>query len=541
MSEEKKGGLFSNLQESIFSKPLKQKGIYEKTDAADDTAEDAVSPPAEPSSAAKPDNPFATGTDHLSANDSENMQNVAPSSEKTENRDARVLVQIDVTQLSAEILVEAPSGEGQPLSKEMLSEAIAKAGISFGIKEEGLEELLKPTYDKSIVIARGIPPRDGQDGVCKELYPRTMEATVLENEDGTVDYKELGLITDLPAGTVICEVYPPSEGMPGTSVQGKTLKPRSGQRAVPPIGEGTRLSPDGKKVETTVGGNLVFRNGHFTVDTVYRVQDIDYDVGNIAFSGDVQVNGDMADGFEIHSGGNIFLHGRVGNVVLEAKGNITIEKGINGTGKAEVTAGKSIEAGFIENSIVRAGENITSGSIINSTVECEGDILVTEKHGIICGGKVTALGSVKAKVIGNESNTPTNITVGITPSLLKERKKYVDQLTDVTKHIDEMQKNTVYIEKMIAQEREIPQERIQLLQRTKLTLPITEKKREQLTAAIKEIEDKMNASGNSTVSAKTLYPPTRINIGTLNISCTETRYNTTVYMNKEGDLVFGNL
>ena len=534
MSEEKKGGLFSNIQESIFSKPAVQKGLYEQPDPAQADA-DTNEPAPEP--ATKPVNPFATGT--TEADGTDNAAPVEPEGE--EDRDAKVYVEVDVTQLSAEIFAEPPAGDGAPLTQEMVSSAIAKAGVTYGLNEKNLAELLKPTYDKRIVLARGIPPKDGQDGVCKELYPRTAEATVREKEDGTVNYKELGIINDLPTGSVICEIFPPSEGIPGTSVQGKTLKPRTGQKAIPPMGEGTRLSADGKKVETTVGGNLVFRNNHFTVDTVYRVQDIDYDVGNITFSGDVQVNGDMADGFEIHSGGNITLHGRVGNAVLDAQGDILIEKGINGTGKAEVIAGKNLRAGFIENSNIRAGESIVSGSIINSTVECEGDIDITEKHGIICGGKVTAMGSVKAKVIGNESNTPTYVSVGITPSLLKERKKYMDQLADVKKHIEEMQKNTAYIEKMLSQQREIPQERIQLLQRTKMTLPITEKKRDQLETSIKEIEEKMASSGNSTVQAKLLYPPTRISIGTLSISCTEKKQNTMVYVNKEGDLVFGTL
>ncbi len=545
MSEENKGGLFSQKRESIFSKHSPSKGLFEKPDPQEAPAE---APSARPSK-----NPFATGTDETPPQDNvpekpEETEAASPeetgaeadrNKASTGAQDAFVKLIVAPDSMTAAIVVDPPREGGQHLTRDMLDAALSKAKIVYGIQEEGLQRLLLPTYDTSIEVALGTPAVDGENGVCKELYARVREAKITEKEDGSVDYKELGLICDLPAGTVICELTLPTDGQNGTNIQGRELKARAGKKAVPPIGEGTRLSEDGLKVTTTVTGNLVFRNGRFTVDEVFRVQDVDYDVGNIHFSGDVVVQGEIQDGFEIRAGGNISLHGRVGSVVLDAKGNINIEQGINGTGKAEITAAKNVNAGFIENCLVRAGGNIVAGSIINSTVECEGDIDVTSKHGTIVGGKITAFGSIKAKEIGNESNTPTLVTVGITPRLLKERKKLQDQLADVTKYIDEMTKNTLYIEKLMEQQREIPQDRIQLLQRTKVALPITEKKKEQLEATLKEVEEKIESSTGSTITARIIYPPTRITIGKLSMSLNEVRNSARVYISQQGELTVG--
>ncbi len=538
MRDDQKEGLFSTQKESIFSRHTRSKGLFEKQEAPEETPA-APAPPAS-------HNPFATGTDTPppdpeapeeapAAEGPAAAQEGPAGSEKSAN--VRLIMAPD--NMTAAIVVDPPEEGGQPLTREMLDAALAKGKIVYGIQEEGLARLLLPSYDTSVEVARGTPAVDGENGSCKELYAREREATITEKEDGSVDYKELGMICDLPAGSVICEITLPTEGTSGTNIQGRELKARAGKKAMPPLGEGTRVSDDGLKAITTVSGNLVFRGGRFTVDEVFRVQDVDYDIGNIQFSGDVVVSGEVQDGFEIRAGGNITLQGRVGSATLEAKGNIHIEQGINGTGKAEITAAKNVNAGFIENCLVRAGENVVAGSIINSTVECEGDIDVTSKHGTIVGGKITAFGSIKAKEIGNESNTPTLVTVGITPRLLKERKRLQDQLADVTKYIEEMTKNTLYIEKMVEQQREIPQERIQLLQRTKLALPITEKKREQLNAALKEVEEKIESSTGSTITAKIIYPPTRITIGKLSMSLNEVRNSARVFISHQGELTVG--
>lgn len=501
---------------SIFSQPIQPAGMF-TPEAVEATTEARTE--AQPKSS----NPFATGTNAADAPAGE----AAPRSEADE--DARVLVQIDAKRMQASVLVDSPAGAGRPVDEAMLSEAIKAAGVVYGLNTEALARVLAPTYNTPVIIAEGTPPENGRDGACTELFEREPTAKPVEFEDGSIDHRQLGLVRDVSPGTVICEMVQPTEGTPGTTVLGEEVKAIPGKKVAAPVGEGTRLSEDGTQVLATLQGNLCWRNSHFVVDTVYRVDDVDYDVGNIVFSGDVQVNGQMHDGFEIHAGGTVTVQGSVGNVVIEAAGDIKIDKGINGTGQARIETRKTLTTGFIENCNVKAGEKIVASSLINSNVECEGDVEITQGKGIICGGKLMVSGSVTAKEVGNESNTLTAITLGVTPSLLAERKKTVDRLGEVSKHIDEMVKNSNYIEKLMSVGKPVPEERVQMLRASRIQLPLSEKKRDQLQGKLDDIDTQLSEASTSTLSAKTIFPPTRVTIGKYSASVAEVETNCRVY------------
>ncbi len=506
--------------EGLFQKSHEQKGLYE----ADAMAASQTEPIP---SAAKSDNPFQVGTD-------------APAEDEPlqagKKCDARVRVRVSATTLVALVSVDAPEFGGQEVSREQIENSLAHAGVVFGILEEGIAQLLQPLYETEVIIAKGQAAVDGEDGICDELFPRDVKTSFVEKEDGTVNYKELGLIQDVRVGTVVCRITPPTKGTPGTNVLGKPIGVKEGKKALPPVGVGIRVTEDGSQAVTSVAGNLVFKGGRFTVEESLRISEVNYDIGNITFSGDVHVTGDVLDGFEIRSDKNIKLSGRVGNVVLHAKGDIHLEHGINGTGKAEVVAGKSVHAGFIENSHVVAGEDVITGSIIHSTVECEGSIHVTDGRGIISGGKITAFGSIEANEIGNDSYTHNYITVGITPKLVHQRVQLLDQIADLEKSIDEMTKNATYVEQTLALHRPVSEERIALLQRTRIALPISQRKLEQLQKQLLEIEEKMESYSDSFITANLIYPPTRVSIGNHHKNIESTCHSVRVFMDSKNEL-----
>ncbi len=454
-------------------------------------------------------------------------------------RDAVIHVTMDKDRMKAEMLIDAPEGEGKPATIADIYAALRKENVVYGLDEAALASLGTPLYGQTVVVAVGTPAQNGVDGSYEEIFPQQIEKKFAQRKDGTLNFKELGLIRDVPAGTTICNITLPTPGVEGKNILGQVLKAREGRRVLAPAGEGVHLTEDGLRLVAVNSGHLVFRAGRWCVDKVYSVTDIDLDVGNITFSGDVVVNGNMLDGFEIHAGGNVTLRGEVGAVLVVAGGNISVERGINGMSRAVLEAGKEVKAGFIENCTVRATEKIHASSVINSFVECEGVVEVTQGKGIICGGKITSFGSVTANEVGNASNTLTTIVLGVTPKLLKERKELNEKLEDVTKHIEEMLKNINYIQRLVADGRPIPPERKQILQRTQIQLPMSEKKQAQLQQAIADLEDKMQNVNAATLTARILHPPIKISIGALSTNCLETKERCRVYKNSEGELVFG--
>lgn len=461
----------------------------------------------------------------------------APAGE--EHYDAQPHLKIANDELSAEMWVDAPVGEGAHITLEELRTLLLQRGVSYGIDQAALERLAAPTYGERLEIARGNPAVEGTDGSCTELFDQTVERTFAERADGTINYKELGLIRDVKEGTIICNITLPVPGVEGHTVTGETLTVRQVEKAAVPAGENTRVSEDGLRLEAATRGNLVYRDGRFNVETVVRVQDVNLDTGNIAFSGDVQVNGDVMDGFEVTAGGSINLRGQAGAVVLKAGGNITVERGLNGSDTAVLQAAGELKAGFIENATLIVGEKLIAQTLMNCQVECEGDVDVSAGKGIICGGKVTARGSVKARTIGNEYNTPTTIVLGVTPKLLKERKRLTEQLEDVNRHLEELTKNIEYINKLVKEGRPVPEDRVQKLKRAQISMPLSEKKRDQLQEMLDQVEQTMLDVSGSTLVASVIHPPTKVTIGVQTSNVTEKRNGVRVYKNEAGELTFG--
>lgn len=131
----------------------------------------------------------------------------------------------------------------------------------------------------------------------------------------------------------ICKITPPTDGTSGTSVYGQELKARNGRKCRSRGERGNFRRRTGRYNHRF--GNLVFRNGHFTVDEIFRVQDVDYDIGN----GYGRLGWRLLGDAEVHAGQH--LPCAVGSTVLEKPGGRVIEQGINGTGKAEIPTGKN--------------------------------------------------------------------------------------------------------------------------------------------------------------------------------------------------------
>lgn len=456
-----------------------------------------------------------------------------------ENKDAQLVITVSEDGMTATAVAHAPQGDGAHLTEADVRSEIKAAGITFGLVEGAAQALCAPNYGAEVVVAKGEPAVNGQDGSFTELFPREVEKQYTMRDDGTMDYKSGGFIRDLDAGTLVCEISLPTKGENGTSVKGQPVKGYDGRPVNPPIGANIKVTEDGLHAKTTVKGNLVFRDEKFSVETQVRVVNVDYKTGNLVFSGDIIVDGDILDGFEVHAGKTVTLKGRGGAVVIEAE-NIVIEKGINGTGKAVIQAKDTVQSGFIENCIVRAGKKVIATSITNSQVECEGDVDVSGGKGLICGGKVTAFGNVKAREIGNSFNTLTTIVLGVTPKLLKERKKLEESLVNVVAHLEELNKDASYIERLVSTGRPIPQERVQLLKRIQIQLPMSTRKKAQLETQLAQMEDKMRSVNQSTLQANTIYPPTKVSIGTDGTNIMENRNRCRIYK-KDGELVIGTM
>lgn len=457
----------------------------------------------------------------------------------------RLEVQINKTTTKARISLRPPAeGEQETCTLEILHRVLKECRITFGIDEDALESIFDThpgslLYNTPVVVAFGIPAVEGTDGYVRELFDRTSKPQFDERPDGTIDFKNMHIVNNVSKGTVICEVINPVQGTIGTSVYNKLLRPRVAKSPSIPRGENVDLVTVDEHVSQLVAaidGNLVYKDMRFCVEHTFRVNgNVNNSVGNINFTGNVVVTGDVCEGYSIRTNGDVTVYGIVEGASIYAGGNIILQKGINGMGKGILEAQKDVTAKFIENCTVRVGGDIKSESVINSTVEADGSLTLSGR-GTLVGGSITVFGSVEAKIVGSRSYTPINIVLGVTPNMLRERTQIRQQHKAVLSEFQSLNSDILFLEQA---QHLTEEERQKLLEQYKGKLNLVLFKKNRLEKKIQKYADQQSQPLTCTLSCTTAYPPLRITIGNASYRLTNIANMCRFYQSSVGEVVLG--
>lgn len=435
--------------------------------------------------------------------------------------DAFVEITIEQNNRSAFMVIHPPKYGGEFITDEKIESAISSSGISFGLEDmERIHKAVKAVgYDHRITIASWKPPVDGVNGYIEYHFSPDKVAKPTEDEHGDVDYKDLGIVTNILRGTRIATIHEPTEGEPGFDVMSNEVPQQAGVPAAVTLGEGTELSPDGHYIIAAVDGNLVFKNGSFVVDEELRIPgDVGFSTGNIDFIGNVTIGGNVFEGFKVTSKKNIKISGAATSAEIIAGGNVEIRLGCL---QSKVNCNGSFKADFCENSTVKAIGNVQANSFVGCDVFTEGKIIATGK-GIVSGGSYTAIENIEASVIGSNSYVKTDITVGNNAVLTTERanavvrvdklEAAVEQLTKVIDMLNERQKQGVTLS---PRHEQLKSESL----RTKI---LTQNEIKKVRARMEEIDESLSHKQNiSIVCKKRFYPGTTIHIDAYTYSVTQ--------------------
>lgn len=330
--------------------------------------------------------------------------------------DLNIVVKGDETEVSVRLL--APEPNGKALSLDEAKMKLRDAGVIHGIDEAALTNLLEAkTYDSPRIAARATPPIEGEDGKLT-FHFSTDERTGAPRElgCGRVDYRSLDLYVPVTENQLLVTRTPATEGMPGTSVKGNSIKQRVGKEATMPRGKNIRINPEKTEMVSTCAGMVEVVNNAINVSSVYSVNgDCDMSVGNIDFDGSVQISGSVRSGHTIKATGGITVGGAVEAATLIAGGNVEIKGGMQGAGKGMIEAGGSVTVLYVERGTIAADGPITVDVSIHSKIETGSTIHAIGKRGAIIGGQAGAAGDIVANYIGALSHTKTDIEVGFMP------------------------------------------------------------------------------------------------------------------------------
>ncbi len=325
-------------------------------------------------------------------------------------------------------LLAIPFINGTPVTRNDIENFLSQERIRAGIKNDAINLVLQqPEKYHEWLIAEGTDCIDGEDARLNYHFnPAGLDIKPKELEDGSVDFYNLNLIQLVAAGTVIIEKVLATKGINGKNVYGEEKSSKPGKDIRLPVGKNTQASDDNTKLVATTAGHVVLINNKVCVLPNFEVKgDVDFSTGNIKFPGNVIITGDIKNGFQVEASGDIEVYGNLEGAAF-TENNLNVKKGII---RGKAIAKGSIFAKHIENSNVESHANINiNEAIMHSNVKAVKQITVGGKRGLIVGGNVCAGEIIKAKNVGSNLGTSTNLEIGIRPEAREEYKEICRRL-----------------------------------------------------------------------------------------------------------------
>lgn len=430
--------------------------------------------------------------------------------EESLNVDAEAIIYVSKNRMAAWAFILPPYGEGKSLSRSQLDKTLEENSVCEGIDGEALDRIVEERpYFRLALIARGTPAVPGEDGYVIENFAKEREKSFAMDDRGKLDYKTQNSIQGVREGEVLCQIVAPTQGTDGVNIQGDVLKAKAGKEAKVLVGRNTELNEDKTQLVSKMDGQLKFQGGRFNVDPQLDVSgDVNYDVGNIDFYGDVRITGDVREGFTVRSAGSVIVDGLVEAATIEADGDVIIQNGIAGDERAVIRAGGTVKAAYMESCTVYAGKEVYANNIIGSYIYCDEKIIVKSGRGTIIGGRHVAGKKIEATTIGCRAERPTELVVGETPNIQKKKEDLQAFIEKTGKELEEMDRNIKYLAGTAGNHAERRQKMEELLMHRTILLDQFEKSQKEL----EEITQKGEGSVKGRIIADTVYGPTHVRI-----------------------------
>ncbi|MBP2001092.1 uncharacterized protein (DUF342 family) [Paenibacillus shirakamiensis] len=405
-------------------------------------------------------------------------------------------------------------------TEQVLEGFLLAHGVKYGLQEDIIRSFVlnpKEYYFSRTPVAYGVDPIHGVNGSIRYTMPIYDDFTgPLENEDGSVDYKEVTKLNNIQRGQLIAELVPPTDGRSGIAVTGEELPYKAGKNARFKMGKNVVLNGEQTAMYAAIDGLVTpTERGKVNVFPVFEVNgDVDYSTGNINFVGTVVVRGNVLTGFRITASGDIRVIGGVEGAELIAEGSIDISGGIIGYNKGIVKAGLNVKSSFVQDGNVHASADIlVSQSIMHSHIRAGQNVICNGPKGLIIGGNVQAGDRVIARVIGNPMSTATTIEVGALPELRNELVELKQQFKEIVASLDKSEKALTLLDQL-ASLGKLTQDKMDMRTKLNMTKKLHKSQQVELKERMLEIEKSLEDTSRAKVQViKMIYGGSKIVIG----------------------------
>ncbi len=431
------------------------------------------------------------------------------------DRDADVIIELSKDKLKAS-LTYTPALGGKKISKDDIKEIIIERGINFGIIDNTLGEIIERREKmESVLIAEGEAPTPGKDATLDFKFKKDAASIGTKRDDGSMDFYNLGLITNVAEGDVLVVKVPSETGIPGKTVTGEEISPAKPKEINLPRGKNTEIVND--NLVASIAGQVVLdQRNKVQVLPIYEVKgDVDLSTGNIEFVGNVIIRGNVTEGFKITADGNVEIKGNVSVADIKAGGDVLIHHGFVGKNKSKIISKGDVRVKFVENGYIKSEKNIFIGDAAMHSKLFAGDsIEVINKKGLLVGGITRARNKIEANIFGSNLATITKLEAGMDPELKVKIKNLEEEITSIKTNLVKVTKATRILEQLKESSGGLPQEKLVMysqLGEAKSQLEGTVEEKKQM---INKIHSKLDMSDKGFIqSRKKIYPGVRVTIG----------------------------
>ncbi len=406
--------------------------------------------------------------------------------------DSRAVVELSDDEMQAYLTIIPPRKGGRILEYDDILEALAHKGVKVGVKHDVIRKMLaEEIYNKPMLVAEGIQPVPGKDAQIEFKIKISKEIELIEREDGTVDFRELGIITNVVKGQVLAVKIPATPGIPGRTVTDKVIPVQPGKDVPLPKGKNTEITPDGLKLIATIDGHVVYRENRIHVEPIFEIRGgVGVETGNVVFLGNVIVWGDVQDGYEVRAAGDVVIHGNVGKCIVDAGNNVVVDGGIHGKGEGLVKAKNDIVARFVDQATLDAGRDIlVQEYILHSTALAGRAVFVHGKLGKIVGGQTLAKEEIRGRTLGSKAGVRTLVQVGYEPHKYKEREETFKIYNEASEEMKRLEKDFEVLKRKKSKKMLKPDEEEQY--------HILESKLSELKDRVKDLKEKLESLDSS--------------------------------------------
>ena len=403
------------------------------------------------------------------------------------------------------------------LSVDEVVQHIKNRGIQVDVDTELIYGMIdNKEFNNEYIVARGIPAVDEMPATIEYFFKTEKEFAPEVDEQGNVNYHKLNAIANVMKGQKLAVLHPVVPGVPGMNIYGHEIVRKKAKPVKLKRGKNTIANDDNTEVYASEDGLVKLEDDKIVVNNVFEVPyNVSPSTGDIEFEGSVIVHGNVMTGFKVIARGDVEVMGVVEGAIVEAGGNITLHKGIQGMNRCSVKAGGNLLGRYIENADVVCSGYIHSEAILHSNVSAKEEIIVEGKKGMITGGTVRSGIEIRANILGSHMGTATNIEVGIDPILWEEYNELLKELPKMKEEVLKLDQVIVLLNKRKALEGDLDEAKQSMyVSATRNKIFLTNK----INISEKKIEDlkrEVDRRNDGRIKVKnTVYPGTRITIGT---------------------------